>query len=202
MEQVYLFLYFIGIVVELLIRIPYNQETRKIERVHKQVAGTEPVILLALWLGIIILPFIWGATPWLDFANYNWPIAAVNPAGNLGLLFLGLAIGLMWKAHQDLGRNWSSTLEILRDHQLVTRGIYGVIRHPMYTSHLVWGIAQMLMVHNWIAGAASLVTFLLIYFLRIPAEEKMMLEHFGDEYRAYCQRTGRIIPRLRQILNP
>lgn len=197
MEQVYLFLYFIGIVVELLIRIPYNREYRTSEKAHKQVAGAEPVILLAMWLGIIILPFIWGATPWLDFANYNLSPAAINPAGELGLVFMALALGLMWRAHQDLGSNWSPTLELRRDHQLVTQGIYGLIRHPMYTSHLAWCIAQMLMVHNWIAGPFSLVTFLLIYFLRIPAEEKMMLEHFGDAYRTYCQRTGRIIPRLR-----
>ena len=108
----------------------------------------------------------------------------------------------MWRAHQDLGNNWSPTLELLQGHRLVAEGIYSLIRHPLYAALLPWSIAQMLMVHNWIAGPSSLLTFVLICFLRIPAEEKMMLEHFGDEYRAYCQRTGRLIPRLRQPSHP
>jgi len=40
------------------------------------------------------------------------------------------------------------------------------------------------------------VSILLLYFMRIPKEERMMLDSFGEEYRAYYQRTGRILPRL------
>jgi len=60
----------------------------------------------------------------------------------------------------------------------------------------------MLLLQNWIAGPASLVAFLPIYFVRIPQEEEMMLRHFGDAYRAYCRRTGRILPALRRGLPP
>lgn len=74
--------------------------------------------------------------------------------------------------------------------------VFCTIRHPMYASHLLWGIAQALLLHNWIAGLAGLITFLPLYFLRIPHEERMMPHHFGEQYRAYCARTGRILPRL------
>ncbi len=46
------------------------------------------------------------------------------------------------------------------------------------------------------AGLSGLASALLVQLVRVPREEQMMIEHFGDEYRAYMQRTGGIIPRL------
>jgi protein-S-isoprenylcysteine O-methyltransferase Ste14 len=66
----------------------------------------------------------------------------------------------------------------------------------MYASQCLWGFAQALLLHNWIAGCAGLVAFLPLYLVRVPREERMMLDHFGDDYRAYCVQTGRIVPRL------
>ncbi len=60
----------------------------------------------------------------------------------------------------------------------------------------LWGIAQALLVHNWISGLASLVIFIPVYLLRVPREERVMLNEFGDEYREYMKRTGRVLPRL------
>ena len=41
---------------------------------------------------------------------------------------------------------------------------------------------------NWIAGPACLV--------RVPREERMLLDHFGEAYRAYSTRTGRVVPHV------
>ncbi len=79
---------------------------------------------------------------------------------------------------------------------LVTGGVYRYIRHPMYASMWLWGIAQALLLWNWIAGWASLVLFLPLYVLRVPREERMMHEYFGDAYRTYMNRTARVIPHL------
>ena len=116
----------------------------------------------------------------------------------VGLVFLAAAIWLFWRARRDLGANWSPSLEIGAKQELVTQGVYRAIRHPMYTSLLLWSIAQVLLLHNWIAGPAGLVGFLLLRLVRVPREERMMLDHFGDAYRAYSARTGRILPRLRR----
>ena len=66
----------------------------------------------------------------------------------------------------------------------------------MYAFGWLLGIAQTLLLQNWIAGPSGLVSFALLYFLRVPREEQMMLDQFGDEYQAYMKRTGRVIPRL------
>ncbi len=61
----------------------------------------------------------------------------------------------------------------------------------------LWALGQPLLLQNWIVGLSTLVTFLPLYFERTPREERMVLGEFGDQYRAYMRRTGRVIPRLR-----
>ena len=89
--------------------------------------------------------------------------------------------------------NGSPTLEIFEEHVLVTNGIHGKIRHPMYASQWLWGFAQILLLQNWIAGPIGFIPF---YILRVPAGEKMMLDTFCDQYRDYVEKTGAVIPRF------
>ena len=98
--------------------------------------------------------------------------------------------------HRALGRNWSVSLDVRENHQLVTDGIYRRVRHPMYSAFWLWAIAQALLLPNWVAGFSGLVGFGILFFGRIAREERMMLEMFGDSYRAYTARTDRIFPRI------
>ncbi len=66
----------------------------------------------------------------------------------------------------------------------------------MYASQMVFIVAQVLLLTNWIAGVGMVVPFLLLYFMRVGIEEKMMLTQFGEKYEAYMARTGRVLPRL------
>jgi protein-S-isoprenylcysteine O-methyltransferase Ste14 len=106
-----------------------------------------------------------------------------------------LALWIFWRSHHDLGLNWSISLEMREGHSLITQGVYRRIRHPMYTAIWLWSIAQGLMLENWLAGWGAPATFLPLYLLRTPREEQMMAEAFGDEYREYTARTGRLLPR-------
>jgi protein-S-isoprenylcysteine O-methyltransferase Ste14 len=66
----------------------------------------------------------------------------------------------------------------------------------MYSAIFLFGMAQGLLLDNHLAGWSALVSFLPMYLRRVPREERMMLDHFGDEYRAYLARTHRLFPRL------
>ena len=138
------------------------------------------------------IPLIYVFTPWMDVADCHRP----TWVGWIAAALFAVALWLLWRAHVDLGRNWSPTLQVMEQHALVTRGIYGTIRHPIYAAHWLWATGQALLLPNWIAGLAGLASFLPIYLYRIPREERMMLEHFGEAYRSYTDRTGRVIPRL------
>jgi len=52
----------------------------------------------------------------------------------IGIVVAIVGLWLFWRAHADLGRNWSQTLDIHGDHQLITQGVYHFIRHPMYAA--------------------------------------------------------------------
>jgi protein-S-isoprenylcysteine O-methyltransferase Ste14 len=185
-------IYFAALVVEMIIRAPLNRRRRQEQMSARRVTGQEIFILLLLLLGGFILPIIYAATNWLDFADYTLPAWA----SWLGVLLLAAGLLIFWRAHADLGLNWSPSLEIREKHELITHGIYGVIRHPMYASQWLVAIAQPLLLHNWIAGFANLLVFIPFYFLRVRAEEQMMLDSFGNQSRDYMKTTGGILPKL------
>jgi protein-S-isoprenylcysteine O-methyltransferase Ste14 len=190
--------YFAGMLAEIGVRWPYDRQRRRIPKTDQRVTPAERSILTVLLLAGFMLPLVFSFTPWLRFADYRLPPRLKARSGGAGALLLAAAVWVFWRAHRDLGANWSPSLEIGAGQTLVTRGVYGLIRHPMYTSHLIWGFAQALLLQNWIASPASLLTFPLFYYVRMPAEERLMLDHFGDAYRAYGAKTGRILPRLRR----
>jgi protein-S-isoprenylcysteine O-methyltransferase Ste14 len=155
----------------------------------------EKLLLFLTFLGMFILPLVGVFTPWLEEAAYNLP----DWTGWLGTLFFGLAIWLFWRSHTDLGLNWSSSLAVRENHSLVETGIYRSIRHPMYAAFWLWGIAQALLLHNWIYGLSYCISFLPMYLLRVPQEEQMMLDTFGEQYQEYMTRTGRVIPKISDL---
>ncbi len=66
----------------------------------------------------------------------------------------------------------------------------------MYSAHLIWAIAQILILHNWIAGFSFLIVQIPFYFVRIKHEEELMIEQFGSAYITYIEKTDRLIPKL------
>ena len=184
--------YFVAILAEIIIRTPLNRARKKQRISESRFTGQERTLLGLLSLGMFFVPIVYAATGWLDFANYKLP----TWAGWLGVVLIAGAIFVLWRAHADLGLNWSPTLEIREDHELITGGIYAYIRHPMYASQWLWVIAQPLLLQNWIAGFIDLAVFIPFYLLRVYAEEQLMLEQFGDRYRSYMQKVGAVLPRF------
>ena len=185
-------MYFVALVIQMIIRAPLNKK-RKAEKMRKQrFTSQEKSLLGLLALGGLVAPIMYAASNWLDFANYTLPAWA----GWLGVVILAGALFVFWRAHADLGLNWSPTLEIREKHELITRGIYGAIRHPMYASQWLLCIAQPLLLQNWVAGFLNLLVFIPFYFLRVKAEEELMIEQFGDDYRVYMQKVGAVFLKL------
>jgi len=182
----------VGIILWLLIRIPYQRDQKQNTIVDDRKTSQEKVLRLMVLMGILFVPLIYVLSPLLNFANYHLPIWA----NGLGIATFGLSLGLFWRSHHDLGKNWSSTLQIREGHILTTNGVYQNIRHPMYASVLLLCIAQALLLTNWIAGLSGFIGFSIAYAIRVDQEEQMLLESFGDEYEAYRQRTKRLIPYL------
>jgi len=188
-DTIFKAVFLVGFVAGYVIRKIYTFRCRHGKAVRKHKSVVDISLISAAGLAMA-LPLFYIFTPWLDFADYRLP----GWLGWIGTAVFAMALLLLWRSHADLGRNWSAILQIKQEHTLVTNGIYRHIRHPMYAAHLLWAIAQGLLLENWLAGWAFLVVFVPLYLVRAPKEEKMMLEQFGQEYRQYITRTGGIIP--------
>jgi protein-S-isoprenylcysteine O-methyltransferase Ste14 len=180
-----------GLVMGIL-RAPHARRGRSLRVVRSNETWAETATVALAWAGFL-LPAVWVISPVLAFANYPPRMAMIVT----GTACLALGLWVFRRAHADLGANWSITVELRQNHTLVTRGIYQRVRHPMYLSLFLYALGQALVVPNWIAGPSYLVAFGLLYLCRVRAEEGMMIDAFGHEYRGYMARTNRLIPRAR-----
>src|ERR1700719_2752029 len=138
---------------------------RNVEDTPSYKTPLETGLLVLAWVGFF-LPLIWVASPAFSFAEYALGTGTLVA----GVMCLVIGLWLFYGSHADLGTNWSITLEVREQHRLITQGVYRRIRHPMY------------------------LAFAILLALRVRAEERMMVEEFGNEYAAYSIRTKRLIP--------
>jgi protein-S-isoprenylcysteine O-methyltransferase Ste14 len=177
-------------IVWFILRLRPERNSRKTP-VRFSARDTREIVLLGGSLtGLGIVPVVYLASHFPRFADY--PFVPIQ--GYLGVV---VYLGVLWlfhRTHKDLGRNWSVSLDLRESHTLVTTGVYAVVRHPMYAGFWLMALAQVLMLPNWVAGPAGLVGFGTLFFGRVGREEQMMIDGFGDEYRAYMRRTARVVP--------
>ena len=129
---------------------------------------------------------------WLAFADLAFP-TWLRWAG-VEIAILGFAL-LQW-AQMTLANSWSDTPRMLKEQTLITNGPYRTIRHPIYTAFILILGSTLLISSNWLIGLcwAGMVT--LEVFSRISFEESLMVEFFGDQYREYMKKTGRLLPKI------
>jgi protein-S-isoprenylcysteine O-methyltransferase Ste14 len=191
-DGIFEIIYVIGFVTGSVVRKLYVGGHRQNNIADARETGLDKLLLVIVSLGFIAAPWVYLFTGWPTFADYELP----SWVGWVGMVVFAGALVLLWRSHVDLGLNWSPMMQIRQEHTLITGGVYKYIRHPMYSAHFLWAIAQVLLLHNWIAGPAFLVASIPLYLFRMPIEERMMLDRFGEEYKLYMGRTGRMFPRL------
>lgn len=146
--------------------------------------GIYLIIIVPLYL-LFSLSLFWFHLPILDWLRW------------LGVGFGIISLPFLAWVHYVLDKHWSISVKLQENHTLVTDGPYRWVRHPMYTVHIVYFFTWVLVSANLLLLINYLLTTILI-FARIPKEEQMLLDEFGDEYRVYMKRTGRLLPRFRR----
>jgi protein-S-isoprenylcysteine O-methyltransferase Ste14 len=179
-----------GVIGWYVIRYPYARRSRRIPSLVRRNPKLESLLLLISAIGLGIIPAVYVMSGLPRAADYHFR----EWQGWLGMFVFGMALVLFRLSHKQLGRNWSVTLEVRDQHALVTKGVYSRIRHPMYAAFWLWAFAQALLLPNWFAGGAGIVGFGMLFFVRVGAEETLMLEKFGDAYHQYMKHTWRILP--------
>ena len=105
------------------------------------------------------------------------------------------SIGLLTAiaARFQLGDNWANieTGQVLQSQQVVAKGIYGFIRHPIYTGDLLLLLGLELALNSWLVLGVSILAP--VVMLKAIKEEKMLVQELSG-YDTYCSRTKRFIP--------
>jgi protein-S-isoprenylcysteine O-methyltransferase Ste14 len=137
----------------------------------------------------------WLAIYTFSMRAENTNLILNNRLNAIGISLVVTAIFVSQIAIRTLGK-FFDRLAIKSDHRLVTEGIYGFVRHPIYTSYILLFVGFCVLLQSlW--GLSLLLVVCLVWFgNRIGIEERMLLARFGDEYQAYCQQTKRLFPYL------
>ncbi|HLB68099.1 MAG TPA: isoprenylcysteine carboxylmethyltransferase family protein [Thermoplasmata archaeon] len=162
-----------------------------------------PRALEILWVAVVIVPLfaLFAGAGWPELVLSS-PLSVRFPADTaLQLLGYGLlAVGgfLAFTAIRHLGKFMVIQIAVSRDHQLVTSGPYGRIRHPLYTGLMMMTIGAAMFYLN-VALLVDAIVVIAIAHYRAGIEEALLSspQGFGLVYRAYVARTGRFLPKPR-----
>lgn len=122
----------------------------------------------------------------------NFPTYSVILTLGTGLIILGLL--LRWYAVLRLKKLFTVQLTIQKNHQLIRKGLYKHIRHPSYLGMIIYFLGLGLLMHNYLSILVLLSLPFLAIYMRIKAEEALLLHHFKEEYREYQKHSARLIP--------
>jgi protein-S-isoprenylcysteine O-methyltransferase Ste14 len=156
---------------------------------EKQDKSTLRVLWIVIMISIAVGVFIAG----------NWRAGAL-PHGRAfavaGVALFAAGLIFRWWAIVTLGRFFTVDVTIEKDHELVERGPFRLVRHPSYTGVLLAFVGFALTLRNWGAILVILVPIFVAFVRRMNVEEEALRGALGDKYAAYMRRTKRLIPGL------
>jgi protein-S-isoprenylcysteine O-methyltransferase Ste14 len=174
----------------LLIRVYFNSRRKKIAFSRRVDFSRQKLIVYLIQAGAVIPLVLWLCTSILDFADLAVPWLVWSA----GLAIYASGVFLLLWTHLTLGDQFSDTIEFRENHTLIKKGPYFLIRHPMYSSVLLTVAGGFLITGNWCFLAIQMSVYMLIIYVRIPAEEGAMRSRFGAAYDNYVLGTKKIIP--------
>lgn len=98
-------------------------------------------------------------------------------------------------AYKTLGENYAQDIVILKNHSLVKKGAYKIIRHPHYLAQIIIDLSAALAVLSYLILPVAIIQIPLL-IMRAAAEEKLLAKNFGAEFSEYKKKTGFMIPFL------
>ncbi len=145
---------------------------------------------------ILILAAPSVIVPVMDWAYYRGTPDTWDMMMSVGLITLLAGLAFRIWAIITLGRNFTSSVQIVDHHQLITSGPYSIVRHPSYLGAYLAFAGSAGLLHSWLGLIVSCVLMGLAYMIRIRAEEEVMVGQFGREYVEYMGRVKRMVPGL------
>jgi protein-S-isoprenylcysteine O-methyltransferase Ste14 len=159
----------------------------------KEAAQSEdPVSRLSHIVPLLVAAYLLVARVPLPLLNDRFAPLAIWPAAlGAALTFAGLSFSV-W-ARFVIADNWSSDVQLKRDHELIVKGPYRWVRHPIYTGLLLAFIGSALAVGEW-RGVLAVAIVAASFWRKLKLEEQLMRRQFGETYARYAARVPALIP--------
>jgi protein-S-isoprenylcysteine O-methyltransferase Ste14 len=144
-------------------------------------------------LAAVVPYFFW--VPYVVIAirpGPEWDVPDALRWFGLAMSLLGIAFSL-W-AMVTLGRHYDLVLEVHLDHELVRRGPYALVRHPVYTGLALHFAGICLATGNLLLIAGTLLVTFPAFYARARAEERLLRDRFGAEYEKYAREVPMLVP--------
>jgi protein-S-isoprenylcysteine O-methyltransferase Ste14 len=138
-----------------------------------------------------------GVIPYRPFNWVMWSNSAVAAVG-AGVCVVGTAFAI-W-ARRTLAANWSSSVTFKEQHELITHGPYRLARHPIYTGLMLMMLGTALVLGR-VDSLVAFVTRAILYLFKIRNEERLMEQHFPEQYSAYRARVRALVPVPKPLRN-
>jgi len=178
-----LIIYYIVGTIDIMIRpIPEKVKITNIEKMISLMGLLQPFLLILAYLENmnIIAPFI---------PIWNDPIVAY-----IGIIFLIIGGIIMVTSRIQLGKYGTPIVHTGEDHKLVTKGLYKIVRHPMYFGAIIMMLGPYIAFRSILLLIGTVITYIPLMRMRIKMEEETLIGTFGDDYKNYMKRTKKLIP--------
>ena len=161
--------------------------TKVVERPDTFLQKTPPNIAALILVLTIVSVFKIGTLPVELEQNYQT------------LRIVGLAIFVVFSwiqvwTYKTLGKNYAQDIVIMKEHNLVTKGVYRLIRHPQYISQVLSDLGAGLALMSYLVVPLVLIVEIPLFIMRAAVEEKMLRKHFGESFVNYKKHSGFMIP--------
>lgn len=161
-----------------------------VKRAARRESSETRIFRLILTFGGFVLIF---ATKWplgpLDEVLIQH--SALTDDVGLALTIAGIAFAILARAY--LGRNWSGSVTVKKDHELIRTGPYSIVRHPIYTGLLLAALGGAIAL-GWLRGFIGVLLLAVALRVKSRLEEQFMQEQFGDQYISYKRDVKALIP--------
>jgi protein-S-isoprenylcysteine O-methyltransferase Ste14 len=157
------------------------------QRIESVTSRTVRTVIFFVGIALLCWPRIpvpWLYRHFLRSTEWTFWLGAAITVG--GLLFA------VW-ARVTLGANWSRSVTIKQDHELITAGPYRLVRHPIYTG-LLTGFLGSAIATTQMRGLLAFVLIFASLWYKLRLEERFMRTQFGETYVRYLRQTKALVP--------
>jgi protein-S-isoprenylcysteine O-methyltransferase Ste14 len=162
----------------------------------KNTARLEPAssrALRAVLFAVAIVLFSWHTMPVRWLRIHLWPQSYTLYNVAIAMTAAGIAFAVWARVH--LGTNWSRSVTVKQNHELITTGPYRLVRHPIYTG-LLFGLLGAVAAEGQVQALIALALISWALWRKLRLEEAWMREQFGESYTDYSRRTATLVPFL------